>query len=347
MQLPVLCELAAFASTWCEQGLKVACRFAQLASTWADEAKLELDMLEADGPAGDFVPKRSALHHRCASASMLVVHCFAAVGDRPVGSGSSFSDANLAQMIEHYVRAQYYQACAHDCQNAPDMKALWQRCGWIMARAAPAFSQHADAGLSAMLSRAATSVFPALPEGLQWLQAAGKAGCWTAQRAADTACYSVNLLTGNALRNAAAPSRLPAAVTNHPMYRTTFGLLNFEVTTDNASRQLVRGRRYRFAQRTDGELCVIESLPAGAAEDELELLPGAHDRSGNSSIVHAATICPQLLQALGGVRNLATLCVCNSVSCHCKACFVIQTLQASKIVVPAAPAVCRRVPLVP
>jgi hypothetical protein len=86
--------------------------------------------------------------------------------------------------------------------------------------------------------------------------------------------YTLNTLTGSALRNGAAPERLPAHVLQHALYQKTFGELEVEVTDDLTTRQPVQGRVYQWLLHGP-QLCITETASERMEQETLELLPGA------------------------------------------------------------------------
>ena len=84
-----------------------------------------------------------------------------------------------------------------------------------------------------ILTRAVQSVLQRTPDDLQWrrLQAVGPPAADLAsfQAVAGGHLYSINLLDGTVLLDGSPPSRLPRDITEHPLFRRTFGDANFEV----------------------------------------------------------------------------------------------------------------------
>jgi hypothetical protein len=226
---------------------------------------------------------------------MLVVLCYGYVeGDNdppPAGDAAgvsvpadaeaagAFCAADAERLVKHLVLAHYYRTHAAQCVLQLDLDGMWARCEWVSAHVQPALACHIEASpRRELLSSAARALFEQLPAGLAWEANAGGYGCYVAEGGAGglggAAVYSVSTVTGCALRNGAAPSRLPAAVVQHATYQQLFDGLEFEVTDDFATRQPIQGRVYRVVR--DGEaLGVWETEGSGDDAEVLELLPGA------------------------------------------------------------------------
>lgn len=140
-------------------------------------------------------------------------------------------------------------------------------------------------------------MYSSAPDDLAWLPHGTSHACFYSRtpskaRAGDD-LYSVNLLTGQVLRNGVPPSRLPAAIVERPDYVRLFGGLEFGVTDDLVTRHSIHGRFYRF--QLDGErLAVFEMRTSSGDGEVLELLPGASARARPSGGAHACRAAPSL-----------------------------------------------------
>ena len=240
LQAPMLCELAAFAAAWSTEGVRVAREFAGMAAAWAEEFQQELRTL-ANNPEQDDNRKRKRLQENCSTASMLAVISlgFASPGSvtgTPAG-GSQFSIADAQCLLKHLVWVHYYQGESEQhLAVRPQCLAVASRC----ARAIDRQLESADVSRQ-VLSSAARALYETLPDDLEWTRSAKNSGCFIAQSPSDpsAAWYSINIVTGCALRNGQQPARLPDPVTNHPVYKRTMGTLQLDVddgmATDNPS----------------------------------------------------------------------------------------------------------------
>ena len=276
LQMPILCELASFVAPRHPDGLAAARALAVKAAGWVETHEASLALLEAQSSAKNYSTKRAQLQRDCALASMLVVHAYRFVGDRQFDE-SALERADVARLLAHLVLAHFYHRCAPDADGG----SAWSTCLWVMANAQTQISRWISLDAS-IVSDAARALFATLPDGLTWTVDAGSHGCYIAEHAPCggnqvPAFYSVNLLTGAALRNGAAPARLPSASVQHPVYQKTFGGLEFDVTDDCATRQRIQGRVYRVLpdKRNEKQLVVTETEGSGDDAEVLELLPGA------------------------------------------------------------------------
>ena len=287
----MLCELASFAAMWCEHGGAVARDFANMAAAWVRGYEGELASLEAGSCAVGYAAKRAALQCSCAVASMLVVLCFGFAGSVRAGQAtpSALGAEDAVLVLSHLVRARYYRLVPSQVTTATDAQTLWAGCLGVAAQLQPEISRHCDTatgrrsrvgdgGTGTVLCTAVRVIFRQLPNGLAWQQTAEGLGCYAAEHVSSAsgarAYYTVNILTGAALRNSLAPARLPAGVLQHALYKRTFGDLEVEVDDEFKTRQPIQGRVYQ-SRRSGSRLCIEETAGEGADVETLELLPGA------------------------------------------------------------------------
>ena len=253
---------------------------------------------DADDASGD--SPASAVANASRAVTRAVAHAAAAMTTSRNVAVSAEPDAAIARercvpapqlttadatlLLSHLVRARFYRIYAptEDSVFGDDPAQamgdeLWVRCEWVAARAHSAATAAIDATPNCRaMSDVARALFRTLPEGLVWEQCEGSLGCYVAEHAmatGGTAWFSVNVVTGAALRNGAAPSRLPAAMLSHETYVNAFDDAQFEVTDDYQTRQAIQGRSYKFA-RAESRLLVHEVDGTGDAQEVLELLTG-------------------------------------------------------------------------
>ena len=275
---------------WCERGGAVARAFADMAAAWVRGYEGELASLESGSCAAGYAAKRAALQCSCAVASMLVVLCFGFAGSVRAGQATpaALGAEDAVLVLSHLVRARYYRL-ASQVTAATGAQTLWAGCLRVAAQTQPEIGRHCDTatgrkslvgdgGKGSVLSTAVRVIFRQLPEGLAWQQTAEGLGCYAAEHVPSAsgarAYYTVNILTGAALRNSLAPARLPAGVLKHALYKRTFGDLEVEVDDDFKTRQPLQGRVYQ-SRRSGSRLCIEETAGEGADAETLELLPGA------------------------------------------------------------------------
>jgi hypothetical protein len=94
--------------------------------------------------------------------------------------------------------------------------------------------------------------------------------------------YAVNILTGVVLLNGDPPRSLPNEILDHPLYRRSFGDVNFEtLLLSNGwieSSRPVYGRKYRLRYDSDSKLLLIQERRIGDDEDSFLQLVDANNR---------------------------------------------------------------------
>lgn len=242
----------------------------------------KLEQLHQHSAQASYAARRAALQQRCCQASMLAVLCFdfAACGASVSKADAlrSLTHDDVKVLLSNLLRARYLKPCISPRGSDEPTAAhadTWERAQWVATRVHAVVVHHVRCN-PALLSLCVRAVFSSLPSGLRWQAELDVCGCFTAQAsgsASGGASYAVNVLTGTALRNGAAPAQLPAAVLHHALYKRTFGTLEFEVSDDLRSRQPHEGCFYGF-QLSDGHLVVTEQAACDHGTEELELLPG-------------------------------------------------------------------------
>jgi hypothetical protein len=154
------------------------------------------------------------------------------------------------------------------------------------------------------------TVFTEAPAALHWQPCSDATGCWVAEsrgislklqnffcsNSIATDVYTVNLLTGAALRNGQAPFHLPLEIVNHEVYQIIFQKATFDVTSKTLGGQAtyrtvhaINGCYYSW--RLDGSRLHITET---CNEETLELLPCA--------LQHLLDVAPVIVAAVYCVR---------------------------------------------
>jgi hypothetical protein len=257
-----------------------------MASDWVCGFEQELSDLSVDSTETSGSCKRLSLQLNCSMASMLVVLCFGYGTKETLKrmgnfnySPPLFSTSDTACMLRHLALARHYMACkSKGMVGARSVhEDLWQHCLWIAARCSTALSDTIEASPSLkILSDVALAVFGALPDDLRWKPCMEGAGCYAAVHKSSNGTatyYSLNILNGCILQNGSPPSRLPANILSHDLYKQMFGGIDCDVTDDLCTRQPLAGCFYQF-QLAQDQLIIREREVVGRQHEILELLPG-------------------------------------------------------------------------
>ena len=114
-------------------------------------------------------------------------------------------------------------------------------------------------GSDTFITEAVSAALEHVPSTLRWARSESTA-CFHARDAHHL--YSINLLNGTVLLDGYPPRQLPVTISDHELYRRTFGTAAFEVSRDafgafRTSRP-VDGCFYEFQELPCGRLRVIE-----------------------------------------------------------------------------------------
>eukprot|EP00198_Chlamydomonas_reinhardtii_P007687 XP_001697024.1 predicted protein [Chlamydomonas reinhardtii] len=292
----LLGEMAAYLADWHSPCSAVARRFAAIAMLEADRMQVELDA--AAGLAADD-RRVSELLARLVRWRVMALLCYGAGPLSPAAAGRGArqqQSKDAATMVRLMVQVCHGLTFQTDRAMQQELELLRTRAHNVMASRVQRLGELLT---SEDLTAAVASVLERTPDSLLWQrlsQAQQLTACYRAE-GADGRLYSINILDGTVLFDGWPPSRLPKDITQHPLYKRTFGNFNFEVAfTGGASSasqgggavvlqtlRKVRGRRYDFrlcaAAGGKQQQLVITEMDVEHGDERLELLDAGPDSS--------------------------------------------------------------------
>ena len=260
--LPILGELAAFASQWDPATRRTAREFASIARGWA----ANLDE-EVDSPSAAL--ERRA--RRCIFYMYSMICSFA----------GELSPFDVDVLCQGSILAEYNRLFEDPTSLDQDVRTLSVVSCVAMTRRLPEVLCMLDDNPQ-QLTAAVKLVLDETPDNLRWhrvLEGEMMTTCFEAVACVGPSgretLFSVNVQTGVLLFDGLPPERLPAPWIAMPLYRRTFGDRNFEIRRSSdgvlSTLRRVGGCFYSFFVNATGDLVVHETDHQGCV---LELLNG-------------------------------------------------------------------------
>ena len=261
MCVKLLGKICNFFSRWEPNCRHIAQQLAKSVCRWADDLDDEVD--KAPPSSAPVIRAKQVVLYQ--HATMVLV------------GGEDLIEDDISLLLKMIVKSKnYFTEDNRLCEisgNATEVQhALCQKLGNILEAACRS---------PAMMTNALRSIVKRCPVSLDWqpwTPSNVHTQCFVA-KGDDGRSYSINVLTGELLVDGLPLARLPLSILDHPLYKRTFGVRNFEVVGNGSfleTRRPVFNRFYRFSK---GSSLRIYEFKEDNSE-LLELLDGTSD--GNS-----------------------------------------------------------------
>ncbi|EFJ48301.1 hypothetical protein VOLCADRAFT_104794 [Volvox carteri f. nagariensis] len=274
----LLGEVAGYLAAWYPPCRDVARRFAAMTARAADELEPQVAVAgNGGGSATDGSAISNLLAKQCRWRCMALM-CFsgAAAADAAASAAATvtaapplLTEADAQEMIRLMVLINHGRVFLHSPKLREELAPLFVRAHNVIASAIGPLMEAVVRRPDILTDAVAAVLQQRTPRELTWrrLAATGSFEAVSVETSATAGCgssdrlFSINLLDGTVLFDGWPPGKLPKEVTEHPLYRRTFGEWNFDVAlaSDGVMRALrpVQQRLYDFAVSADGQRLAI------------------------------------------------------------------------------------------
>ncbi|EFJ48407.1 hypothetical protein VOLCADRAFT_91060 [Volvox carteri f. nagariensis] len=287
----LLGEVAGYLAAWYPPCRDVARRFAAMTARAADELEPQVAVAgNGGGSATDDSAISNLLAKQCRSRCMALMCCSGAAAADAAASAAAttvtmapplLTEADAREMIRLMVLINHGRVFLHSPKLREELTPLFVRAHNVIAGAIGPLMEAVVRRPDILTDAVAAVLQQRTPRELTWRRLAATGSfeavsvdtSATAGSGGSDRLFSINLLDGTVLFDGWPPGKLPKEVTEHPLYRRTFGEWNFDVAlaSDGVMRALrpVQQRLYDFAVSADGQRLAISETDRRGSRLEL------------------------------------------------------------------------------